>query len=340
MKAKIKTGLVVLILSILIWVFAENQVVQEDTLEIKVPLKNVREDLEVYYLDEDGKELGKDLEYVKVKVAGSGGRIKAMKEKQSEIEIPFEINKLISEPTVVAKDYEISVVDKLLDQKLNFENIYLKVVQSDPEVIRVRVTKLVSQSLTVKVSDDYGKELATEVLDPKSVNAFVRSGEKLPEVLVTLNNDQQKRATKEEIPFPGKAALPGGTKEIPVRVKLRESGGSRAPQVIPLPQYRYLIPPSMLGQYTIKIENEQVLKDPIQYRGSPGAEEMFRTKKYHLIIEIREEDLNQPQPILQQPILRPIRYDIPKEYIGELEIVNPIKEPIQFYLEKIVEKVE
>jgi len=53
-----------------------------------------------------------------------------------------------------------------------------------------------------------------------------------------------------------------------------------------------------------------------------------------LILDIRQEDVNQPK------VLRPIRYDIPKEYINDLEIVNPLSQPIEFYLEKIVEKTE
>lgn len=335
MKAKIKTGLVVLVLSILIWVFAENQVVQEDTLEVKISLKNSREDLEVDFLDEEAKVLEKEFVYVRLTVAGSGGRIKAMKARQSEIDIPLEITKLIAEPAVASKDYEIPVVNKLLEQKLNHENIYLKVIQSEPEAIRVRVTKLVPQNLLVKVIDAYGsKELTTEVLDPSSVTGFVRAGQKTPDVLVSLSDEQRARAVKEEVSLIGRVVLPGGPKEVPVRLKLKEAGGSRALQRIPLPQYRFLIPPSMLGQYIPRIENEQLLKEPIQYRGSLAAEEMFRSKKYHLILEIREEDVNQPK------VLRPIRYDIPKEYINDLEIVNPLPQPIEFHLEKNVEKTE
>lgn len=334
MLDKLKTALVVVVLSSLIWVFAERQTSKSHRLAVEVELVSAREDRLVQFLDEHGEPLLADRFKVKLTVEGTASRIQKLKDEQWQPKILLDVQKLGYEPEGnSSQDYTIQVVKELLDgRRLPFKGTFVPVDDDDePSILRVRVTRLVRRDLNVKVyGKEDGVELKTERLEPSRVSAFLLEGQ-TAEVYgrVELAFARRMRAAKEVITAQGTVESPKGTDEFTVELKLAETTSVLPTVVIKPPRLGITGSPAILNQYRVVIESESLVDDynPIACRGSAQAIEQYRRSEHHLTLVIRQGDqIN--------PTARPLKYCLP-EGQEDIEIVDPVRTPIRFRLEKL-----
>lgn len=324
-QAQIKTALLVVVLSCLIWVFAERAVMQTDTVTVAVELVRSQADVFVQYLNDRGEPLTVLQQNVVLTVEGPAGRIQAVREKPLDLKVPLDVQKLKYEPQAAeGQDYVVRVVKDLLEGQLRLKDTELTVTEAQPQTLRLRVRKLVQQSLPIKVYDQQsGSQLSQASTNPAAVPAYVIEGQPA-EARVILSSAQQVQAERGPITVDN-VVLPYGAAEVAVEVTLPEGGKAYPEAQIKMPRWGILMPASMAGKFKVVIENDAPLKEPITCRGTTQAVAEYRESLYHLVLEIKEKDE------VEMTIDRPPHYYLPEGY-GPIEIVNPVKEPIRFRL--------
>jgi hypothetical protein len=325
MRAKLQTILVVVVLSCLIWVFAERAITQSENIQVEVELAKPRPDLLIQFLDEQGEPLALDRQSVKLRIEGPGGRIQAVREKPAAKKVSLDVLKLQLRPQDLEwQELRVRVVEDLLNGKLRWNDADLSVTRAEPDILRVRVRKLTLRSLPIKVYDQQsGAELTQARVDPAQVDAYVIEGQ-TAEAKITLTAGQQLQAERSPVTV-NTVALPYGTKDIPLKVILPAGGNPYPEAEIKVPRWGVLMPPAMVGKYEVVIENDSLLKEPITCRGATQAVAEYRNSRFHLVLEIKEKDET------ETAIDRPLHYYLPEGY-GEIEIVNRVQGTLRFHL--------
>lgn len=157
MRAKVKTALLVILLSCLIWVFAERSVTKEARVDIKIELPSQPDNLLVEYLDDQGNALPEPRMTVRLTVKGPTRRVLAVNETYLK-SITLDATKIGIELKEVNSRKSWVPVMTILEGRLysrEGEN-YLQITDTEPTSLHLRVTKLIEKSLPVKVYDRDG----------------------------------------------------------------------------------------------------------------------------------------------------------------------------------------
>jgi hypothetical protein len=328
MKNKIKTIIMVALLSCLVWILAERAVSQVDKLRVAIDLVNPREDLLLQYVaDNKSVSLVTQPFEAELVVRGPTRLIQAAKGKQLPPRtITLDMAKYAPE-NMASQDSTLWIVD-LFGGRLSYENDYLQVLESSPAKIDIRVTQLAKRTLPIKVYDQYKIALAAEVTPPDQT-AWVIEGQPA-EARIELTAEQQQQARTQSISAVGQIVLPGNVITRfakPVQVRLLESEPAWPIRDIKTPRLGILISPRMAKKWQVEVE-EDALKEyiPIRCRGPVQAAKEYVDGEYHLILEIKEND---PK---EKILYRPPVYNLPKTSEQPLTIVEPKQVPIPFKL--------
>ena len=266
MKGPVRTGFLVLVLSGLIWVFAERSVVEELTVEVKIPLDVLRQDIRLQYFDLVSREIQEDKFYrVTLEVKGPRARIQRLAEKNlTPIIVPLGVQQLMDEAgeDFESRDFSVAVMD-ILNGQLHFEGIdaYLQITQAKPSKLGVRAQKLTEVLLKVQVFDASGsRELGLESIEPETVKAWMEPGGVIVPVKILLSRELQMKAESE--PITVAAAIPNRPEKMDFKIKLAAGSGSTLPDYkISREDIRFGIamPPEWSGQYSVQIEGADFL---------------------------------------------------------------------------------
>ncbi|MBN2377112.1 MAG: hypothetical protein JXD22_11965 [Sedimentisphaerales bacterium] len=330
-KGPVRTGFVVLVLSGLIWVFAERSVVEELTVTVKIPLDVSPQDIRLQYFDLVSREVQEGKFYlVTLEVKGPRARIQRLAEKNlTPIIVPLGVQQLMDEPSedFEVRDFTVSVMD-ILEGKLHFKEIegYLQVIQAKPSKLGVRAQKLREALLKVQVFDASGsRELELESIEPETVKAWMEPGGVIVPVKIPLSRELQRKAESE--PITVSAAIPNRPEKMDFKIKLAANSGAVSVDKIAKEDIRFAIamPPEWSGQYAVKIEGADFLDGyaPIEFRGSTPARDEFRRQTYHLVLEVKQEDLKNKGGTRLLRYLRP-------EGLTDFEFVSPKLKAVSF----------
>lgn len=332
MKAQVKTALIVILLSCLIWVFAERESTQNTDVELAIELPTQPENLLVQFLDEQDNLIPDGQKAVKLTVEGPTRRILEVSEKYIKSKI-IDITRFGTDLGNTNTQNRWIQIMAVLEGKLDSRDgkSYLQVVSTKPESLYLRLTKLTQQPLSVKVYDQDNIELIPQSISPTTINAYVPEGQPV-EARINLTEAQRSQAVQAEIAVIARVTLPHRVSEFPVRLKLHK--GELLKSDIRSPRLVINKPYSMEGKYNVVIEDITQLDDyKIQCRGTPEDMEKYINSDVHLILKISEDDLKVPSLKFNRPLI----YYLPDEH-GRIEITNKKDTPIAFHLEKIPEK--
>ncbi len=332
MKTQVKTALIVILLSCLIWVFAERESTQNTDVELAIELPTQPDNLLVQFLDEQDNLIPASQKTVKLTVEGPTRRILEVSEKYIKSKI-IDITRFgIDLGNTNTQNRWIQIMT-VLEGKLDSRDgkSYLQVVSTKPESLHLRLTKLTQQPLSVKVYDQDNIELIPQSISPTTVNAYVPEGKPV-EARINLTEAQRSQAIQAEITVTARVTLPHRINDFPVKLMLRK--GELLESDIRSPRLVIDKPYSMEGKYHVVIEDITQLDDyKIKFRGTPEDSEKYINSDVHLILKISEDDLKIPSLKFNRPLI----YYLPDEH-GRIEITNKKDTPIAFHLEKIPEK--
>jgi len=330
----------VIVLSCVIWVFAERAVTQSASLEVNIELEKSGPIL-LEYLDEQGEPTPGGFRRVRLMVEGPAGRIQQLNDDRLRIHVPrLDGQKLgyTESENSPRQDYTVQVVN-FFDGKLTFgdSDAYLQIVEAEPPILPVRVTKLTEQTLPVKVYDQYSTELAEEIIrvEPKMITALLPEGRPV-EARIDLSSSDQIKAAQEPITATCQVNFSHRSQKFAVQVQLLEGHSGWPSEEIARSHIRVgvTLPLSMTGKYRVVIAEEDIdnlldVYGPIHLRGSPSARSEYRDG-IHLVLDVKETDAKTPN------LARPLRYNLTAGP-EEIEIIDRATTAVRFHLEPITE---
>ncbi len=330
---KIKSGFIVVLLTCLIWVTAEQAVTKRDQVRVRLQIPQSEGDTIIEFLDEDNVPLADNKLDVKLTVEGTTGRVnQAAKLNSSVHDINTTIIDVLPEP---GKFEIVSLkVRDLLEGKFEIDerNHFLMVADALPQTVNVKVTRLVNKPVPVVVYHR-GQKLSPEKVVPETVDAYIIEGNNT-EAIVELTDKQRQEATEKAITVKAAVFTPyRSAAEYEVSIRISPIISVVPEREINSPRFGVLWPYSMEGKYRIVIDEKSPQMDEyqtIQCRGDNQVLDSYYDSPVHLMIVITEEDL----AMIDKEIAR-----IPVYNTGpagdKIEIINRKKTPIKFTIEKM-----
>lgn len=329
MWPKLKTALVVIVLSCLIWILAEQEVTQEAAIKVKLELKSSAQNIFVQLLDQNDNPIAGAQKEVELTVKIPAGKMQNFHDEYLD-NIKLDISKFIElAPDKNREDNSFPVIS-LLDGKLysRDERSYLHITKSSPKTIKVRVTRLTQRPIPVKVYDSRGVELGTSSLNPSSIKLLVMD-DWLVEARVDLTPDQQRQAMQDEITVNCSAGLSDRViKTITVNLKLLQDTNRRI-RSLSGPRLGIIKTRSIDDKYKVVFEDDSQLEEynRIECQGSTEALDAYQKSDYYILLEIKESDIGKSSSS------RLPRYNLPSDF-GRIEVTKE-PTPISFHLEAI-----
>ncbi|MBI9017167.1 MAG: hypothetical protein JEZ07_07900 [Phycisphaerae bacterium] len=324
---KLKTFLLVVILSFLIWAFAERAVTTEETVSVTLKLlPSASEDILAQFIDEKGLPIYNSYP-VKLTVEGSTSRVHALTEDYLS-EIKLDIDKIA--PDGQPKEYARAVLD-LIGEKLSAKDgkSYLKAIDSEPKNLKFEIIKLVKKEVPVRVYDQENKLLPAKVT-PETVLAYVRNDQVIAKV--ELDNKQRLQSIGTALKTQAVVApiLDRPAQIFDVEVILISNQGLEK-QTIPKPRLAIVMPVHMIGKYMVVFgenhEAELGVYDDISCQGTAESLKAYKDSDKHLLLEIFDKDIDQTS------IIRAPSYNIPEG--ADMKITNPKEDTLTFSIKRL-----
>ena len=324
--AWIRTVITVVVLSCLIWVFAERRVIQTEQLPVDIILHNelapVTDEqsqprLLLEYL-ENGIPIGKNRRSVQLKVRGRTGLIREIKNRRILPELPqLDVATIGYSGQGEPEIKTVSVVKAILDSKLQLEgeDSFLEVVEAKPAELHVRLTPLVQRQLPVMVFGQDDRRLTRANVKPETVSAWVVDGQ--AEARVVLRADEQVDAGSGVIEAICRVKVAGlEPQQSTVQVELPAGDSPWETRSI-TPRLGIVWPyaSKKAGRFVPEIEDDPHLRDQIICSGSKAALDEFENSQFHLLLEIKPTD----KP--GKTDSRTLRFNWPDEH-AEFKITN------------------
>ncbi len=326
-RSKIKTFIIVVLMSGFIWVLAERQITQTDEVDVRVVLPAVRNDKFYEFLDDAGAVMPERMQTVRLQVEGPIGVIqKALNRQPLEFEIPS--------PPKDTQEYDFGVVNEILSGRVAVEDGVLNVLDAEPPAIRVRERALVKRSLPIVVRSRPNNDiLKAENLVPNALEVMCLPSQP-EEVTIFLTAEQQRLAQKQSVKTLAEVRIGNVTiSEHPMEVRLTQAPGLETAE-IRLPRLGLLRAGRKPWTSKVVIDPKEfdkpALTNPIHVRGSAAAVKAYRDDvPYHLILVLKE---NEETDKLNTGLLE---YYISDSLRNELTIENPIYRTISYRLETV-----
>lgn len=332
---KVKNAAIVVILTCLIWVTAEQAVTKSELVRVRLQVPATDSDTVIEFLDASNNVLPDNKLDVKFTIEGTSSRMtEAMKLASTVFDIIQPSDLPIPQPGT-SEIVSVKVSD-LMGGKFEIDNKdhFLLIKDSLPLVVNLRVTSLIEKMVPVAVYNR-GQLLAPELIEPKEVKAYV-FGDKKNEAVVELTDKQRLDANEKEITAKASVLTPyRKTKEFDVKIKISPIVSIIPERNITSPRFGVLWPLNLDGQYKIVIDETAGLFDEYQQtivcRGDKEVVDAYYESPVHLMIVISDEDL----ATIDKPIERIPVYNLPQGG-KNIEIVDMLKSPIRFTIQKLV----
>ncbi len=331
---KIKSGLIVVVLTCLIWITAEQAVTKSDQVRVRLQIPQNDGDTIIEFLDENNATLPDNKLDAKFTVEGTTGRINQAAKLNSNV---FDVNTAVIDTVPdsgTSEIVQVKVKDLLGGKfKVDDRNHFLMITEANPQTVNVKVTSLVKKMVPVAVYHRRQK-LSPELVSPKEVEAYVINSNKV-EAVVELTDKQRQEATEKPVTVKAAVFTPyRNPAEFDISVKISPIVSIIPEREINSPRFGVLWPISLEGQYKVILDEKSPQFDeyqqPIQCRGDKQNLDSYYESPVHLMIVITVEDL----ATIDKPIERIPIYNLPQGGTG-IEILNQKKSPIRFTITKL-----
>jgi hypothetical protein len=316
-KPKISKIAIVVILTVLIWVWADLAQDERLTLagRVKVAIGEVDDPLSWMVFKRDDKDTPK-LQVVldSVDLKGPVKNINEVRRKQDKGTLDLT---LYVSPKLAGLENDgahlLRVLD-LLRQNDQIKQWGLTVENCEPQSLTVQVQHLVEKSVPVQVVDANDHALIADI-DPAQVVAPVPDGEaRIAKIRLSLSDQQlAKRMAVEKRPFVELAAGPPRNANQTVKVRLPSDEEALKARDIPA-TLGICFSRNLQGKYQVKLLNEDAFAT-VSIRATPAAQQEFEKQAFHIILYIRDEDAKPGTEIERDVVI-----NFPPEYFARGEI--------------------
>jgi hypothetical protein len=206
----------------------------------------------------------------------------------------------------------------------------LTVTSADPNRLTVKVVELQKKQLAVRCFDDNQNPLKAASIEPAQVEAYVpaeREGAALEAkvVLARREIEQARLAAVEKTPFVELA--PGQAREATVSVKITLPKEQERLQEYLITSVRlgFSLSSNVQGKYKVELVNPEAVMGTVTIRATPEAKRAYDNMRYQVILEIDDSDLSAApgagKDVGPTELRRQLVYNFPEQFVRADEIM-------------------
>jgi hypothetical protein len=329
-KVKFSKVAIVMFLTVLIWVYAD--LATDDTLLVlNVPLSIADSgDSEFWatFKSEGGPPVS-SISIRQIVLEGPTSRIAEVKRDMDNnlLELAFSLNPE-RQDTTTAGSHTLDMLDFVRTREQIRRLSGITVESCEPNKVTIDVVKLERKELDIRAVDENVKALEFESIVPPRVSMYVPEDwgqDKAAEIMLAPGEIEDARSMAiTKMPY---VVLADGQERRPnrfVEVKLPPEEDKLGPFTISRVVVCYSYSPITQGKYRVEPSDEVELTSEIKIRATQEAKTAYENQRFHVMLEIDDDDRGKPE------VERMLRYLLPEEYVRKGEIkLDPEHEPVE-----------
>ncbi|MEN8128270.1 MAG: hypothetical protein ABFR90_10785 [Planctomycetota bacterium] len=220
-------------------------------------------------------------------------------------------------------DYPLNIL-KYLQDSSKAQDLALTLDSCSPSQATVTIQKLVEKELPIECRDENNSLIPGVDISPSAfAKIYVREGDNDP-AIVKLTQQQIETARKEPVeatPYVELgAAMVRREAENPVQITMKSEGRLEETTFQPK-SIGFVMSPEIAGNYEIELLNKTELIGSTKFNTTDEAMDAYKKMRYHILIEIRDGDVSQPEISL-----RPVIYNFPPTHFknGDIDFVEVV----------------
>ena len=325
MARKVNYGkiLAVLFLTILIWVWADQQKTEEFTVADAIVSITTPSDPELWVSFPQGSTAS--IEEILVK--GATSRIDKLRKKiRAGERLIFDLD--AAEEEMREKGDHTLLFLPFLNRHIQRE-FGLKVEACLPEKIAVHVRTLTEKTMVVSCFDQSGNRVKANI-DPATVDMFVPEDSAAVAKVILTNDEIEQARTTTISRRPFFEFGPDQRISADIAVEIATPPRGLTPETIDNPRLGYALSGNLQGKYEVIIDDASLVnaREPIRIKATTDAKLAYASMLYHLILEITDDDAKAPDVLT-----RALTYNFPAESLRKEQIeLNQPPVEVQFKL--------
>ena len=331
-KIKFSKIAIVMFLTVLIWVYAD--LALDDThLVANVPISIAKSgDSQSWatFKNEDGSPVS-SIAIKNIVLKGPTSRIAEVKRELDNdlLNLAFSLNPELQKMNT-AGSHTLDVLDFLRKSEQIRGLGGLTVEFCEPNIVTVDVVRLARKELDIHSVDESGRTLEFESVTPSRVSMFVPEDwgqDKVAEIMLTPGEIEKARSMAiSKRPYVLLADNQKRQSGNSVLVRLLPEEDELEPFTISRVGVGYSFSANTQGKFEVQQSDEAELRtrSEIKIRATLAAKEAYEKRRFHVTLEIDDDDQNKAE------VKRLLIYNLPEEYVREGEIkLAPEHEPVE-----------
>ncbi len=309
--------IIVAFITLLIWVWADLSLDEEIVLSNAVITvsQSVPRNLSVAF------DTGTEFEVKKLVLKGPSAKVSELRRKIKDklFSMDFEFDPT-QENIDTPGDHTIQLLN-FFQNKEQIKNEGLAVIDCEPRAVTVNIDQLVKAFLDVECIGPDDNPITQVSITPTRVEMFAPQDKETARINLSESDITQARtAPLEKTPY---IVLPSGQ----IRQSTTSVQVSISPQQDLLNEYTittgtigFILSANLQGQYKVEMKNRDEVIRNIRIRATAESKAAYENLPYQVILEIRDEDASQTEPITREVI-----YNFPAQYQrrDEIELNQP-----------------
>jgi hypothetical protein len=316
MTKKISPGkmLIVAVLTVLIWVWADRAKTEEFVVTNAVIRVDTSAD-PMLWISINNKTA---TAINKIVLEGSSSKIDKAQREQRENKLIFEffLNPQQFSELQEAGTHSLNLAEFFRKESV-IKQLGLSVKGCEPAKLDVQVKKLVEKQLNVECIDESGALRKVETAEPAKVTILVPD-DWTGDAKIKLTAVEINQAKSTAISKTAYIELPDGqtrSSATAVKVKLPAAEKSLPEYSIKKPTVGFVLSPNLIGKYNVELLNPQEVS-VVNIRATAEAKDVYEQQEYQILLYISDNDIQNPG----QDMKRKVDYNFPRQFVRSDEI--------------------
>ena len=328
MKSKAKYGkiFIVVFLTVLIWVWAD-LALDEDFSVYRAKISVAKSSDPDYWVSFENDNSSINIK--KLVLRGSASKVAKVSRALGEGTINFD---LFWEPesSVMTDDSYVLDLADFLKSNSRIRQLGLTVKSCDPNMIDVKIVKLVSKTLKIKcIDDDQGGSIVDAIIEPSHIDMAVPDfwGRENYIAWVNLTKSEISNARLSAIekkPFIELSSNVRRTSSIPVKISMPEEKDRLIDCTITAKGLGICLSPNLQGKYKVEITNLDTVYGFISIKATEAAKRAYESTAFQIMLLIEDDVDKESGKELRQKVV----YNFPEDFVrrGEIMLQQPAAE--------------
>jgi hypothetical protein len=308
--------LIVVVLTVLIWVWADRAKTEEFTVSNTIIKVDSSADPRLWISINNRATAAVE----KIIFEGSSSKIDKAQKEQRENRLVFEffINLQQLPELQEAGQHGLNLTEFFRKSQM-IRQLGLSVKSCEPDRLDVQVKQLTEKQLNVECVDESGALRKFEAIEPSKVNILVPD-DWAGNAKIKLTAAEITQAKSTTITKPAYIELPDGqtrSSTTAVKIKLASTEKVLPEYSIKKPTIGFVLSPNLIGKYTVELLNPQEVA-VLNIRATAEARGAYELGEYQILLYISDNDTQNPGAEKK----RKVDYNFPRQYIenGEIQL--------------------